>query len=50
MPLQMKLSNLDDAEAWLLELGAGKPDHQPDEDRRRVLTDPAGHPFCIVRG
>ncbi|MGW7463739.1 VOC family protein [Streptomyces xantholiticus] len=35
----------------LLELGAGKPDHQPHElARARVLTDPAGHPFCIVRG
>ncbi|MEU3721320.1 VOC family protein [Streptomyces sp. NPDC031705] len=42
--------DLDEAEARLLELGAAKPDHQPQEDRWRVLTDPAGHPFCIVRG
>jgi catechol 2,3-dioxygenase-like lactoylglutathione lyase family enzyme len=42
--------SLDEAEARLLELGAGKPDHQPHGDRWRVLTDPAGHPFCIVRG
>ncbi|MEU2433448.1 VOC family protein [Streptomyces sp. NPDC007861] len=42
--------DLDEAEARLLELGAGKPDHQPHEERWRVLTDPAGHPFCIVRG
>ncbi|MFE9170638.1 VOC family protein [Streptomyces kebangsaanensis] len=42
--------SLDEAEARLLELGAGKPDHQPHEDRWRVLTDPAGHPFCIVGG
>ncbi|MCX4549979.1 MULTISPECIES: VOC family protein [unclassified Streptomyces] len=41
--------DLDVAEARLLELGAGKPDHQPHGDRARVLTDPAGHPFCIVR-
>ncbi|MEU2836988.1 VOC family protein [Streptomyces sp. NPDC007076] len=40
--------SLDEAEARLLELGAGKPDHQPHGDRARVLTDPAGHPFCIV--
>ncbi|MFF3015599.1 VOC family protein [Streptomyces sp. NPDC057939] len=40
--------DLDEAEARLLELGAGKPDHQPHADRWRVLTDPAGHPFCIV--
>jgi catechol 2,3-dioxygenase-like lactoylglutathione lyase family enzyme len=42
--------DLDEAEARLLELGAGKPDHQPNEAARaRVLTDPAGHPFCICR-
>ncbi|MEU3950170.1 VOC family protein [Streptomyces sp. NPDC029526] len=40
--------SLDEAETRLLELGAGKPDHQPHGDRARVLTDPAGHPFCIV--
>ncbi|MGW1227765.1 VOC family protein [Streptomyces sp. NPDC001515] len=40
---------LDEAETRLLELGAGKPDHQPHGDRARVLTDPAGHPFCILR-
>ncbi|MEV7074429.1 VOC family protein [Streptomyces sp. NPDC093990] len=37
------------AEARLLELGAGKPDHQPHGDKARVLTDPVGHPFCVVR-
>ncbi|MET9519470.1 VOC family protein [Streptomyces sp. NPDC002994] len=42
--------DLDEAEAQLLELGAGKPDHQPLEDKWRVLTDPAGHPFCLLRG
>ncbi|UXY40483.1 VOC family protein [Streptomyces albidocamelliae] len=42
--------DLDEAEARLLELGAGKPGHQPHEaTRARVLTDPAGHPFCICR-
>lgn len=41
--------DLDEAEARLLELGAGKPDHQP-HDKARVLTDPAGHPFCVIRG
>ncbi|GHK05471.1 VOC family protein [Streptomyces sp. NPDC003753] len=45
-----KVDDLDEAEARLLELGAGKPDHQPHEAARaRVLTDPAGHPFCITR-
>jgi hypothetical protein len=36
-------------EAHLLRLKAGKAHDQPDEERWRVLTDPAGHPFCIVR-
>ncbi|KOU39599.1 VOC family protein [Streptomyces sp. WM6378] len=44
------VDDLDEAEARLLELGASKPDHQPNEDRWRVLTDPAGHPFCLVKG
>ncbi|MFT2019482.1 VOC family protein [Streptomyces sp. 796.1] len=40
--------DLDEAEAALRRLGAGKPAHQPhDPARARVLTDPAGHPFCI---
>ncbi|MFC9650551.1 MULTISPECIES: VOC family protein [unclassified Streptomyces] len=47
--LDFAVDDLDEAEARLLELGAGKPDHQPNEDRWRVLTDPAGHPFCLVR-
>ncbi|MFF2478777.1 VOC family protein [Streptomyces sp. NPDC058066] len=54
IPQQLHLcfdvADLDEAEARLLELGAGKPARQPHEDRWRVLTDPAGHPFCIVRG
>ncbi|MER7051818.1 MULTISPECIES: VOC family protein [unclassified Streptomyces] len=55
VPQQLHLcfyvADLDEAEARLLELGAGKPDHQPHEAARaRVLTDPAGHPFCICRG
>ncbi|MFC9537747.1 VOC family protein [Streptomyces sp. NPDC056975] len=42
--------DLDEAEVRLLEMGAGKPDHQPHEPKARILTDPAGHPFCVVRG
>ncbi|WP_367048268.1 VOC family protein [Streptomyces sp. Je 1-332] len=42
--------DLDGAEARLLELGAGKPEHQPHGTKARVFTDPAGHPFCVVRG
>ena len=32
-----------------LELGAAKPDFQPGGDRWTVLTDPAGHPFCLAQ-
>lgn len=44
------VEDFDEAEALLLELGAGKPDHQPGEGKWwRVFTDPAGHPFCLVK-
>ncbi|AUG75802.1 glyoxalase [Kitasatospora sp. MMS16-BH015] len=49
MHLDFAVDDLDEAEALLLELGAAKPDHQPGGDRWRVLTDPAGHPFCLTR-
>ncbi|MGW8529685.1 MULTISPECIES: VOC family protein [Nocardiopsidaceae] len=48
--LDFAVEDLDEAEARLLELGAGRPDHQPGKGVWRVLTDPAGHPFCLVRG
>ncbi|MFF8278027.1 VOC family protein [Streptomyces lateritius] len=52
VPQQLHLcfdvDDLDEAEARLVALGAGKPDHQPHEEKWRVLTDPAGHPFCLV--
>jgi catechol 2,3-dioxygenase-like lactoylglutathione lyase family enzyme len=47
--LDFRVDDLDKAEALLLELGAAKPEFQPGQDRWRVLTDPAGHPFCICR-
>ena len=53
MPQQLHLDfavdDLDQAEALILELGAAKPQFQPDDDRWRVFTDPAGHPFCLTR-
>ncbi|GGW77128.1 hypothetical protein GCM10010320_69030 [Streptomyces caelestis] len=42
-----RVADLEEAEARLLELGAARPERQPNETRWRVLTDPAGHPFCI---
>ena len=45
--LELSVENLDAAETAIVELGATKPDFQPQPDRWRVLLDPAGHPFCI---
>ncbi|MEU7062555.1 VOC family protein [Streptomyces sp. NPDC046161] len=47
--LDFEVEDLDGTEALLLEWGAVKPVHQPDEDRWRVLLDPARHPFCLTR-
>ncbi|MFF0517565.1 VOC family protein [Actinomadura nitritigenes] len=44
--LDFYVDDLDKAEAQVAELGGGTPDFQPGGDRWRVLTDPAGHPFC----
>ncbi|MEV5973782.1 VOC family protein [Streptomyces sp. NPDC051921] len=46
--LDFDVDDLAEAEARLLSLGAAKPSYQPDPDRFVVLTDPAGHPFCLV--
>lgn len=47
--IDFDVDDLDEAEAELLKLGAGKPAQQGNQERYRVLTDPAGHPFCLVR-
>jgi predicted enzyme related to lactoylglutathione lyase len=46
--VDFEVDDLDRAEARVRELGAAKPDFQPNGDRARVFTDPAGHPFCLV--
>lgn len=46
--LDFEVDDLDLAEAALLRHGAGKPKEQPNDARWRVLTDPAGHPFCLT--
>ncbi len=53
VPAQMHLDlsagkDLDAPETRAIELGATRPEQQPDPDRWRVLIDPAGHPFCIT--
>ncbi|GAA3096110.1 VOC family protein [Streptomyces echinatus] len=46
--IELGVDDLDTAEKHLHTLGATTPEHQPGEDRWRVLLDPAGHPFCIT--
>ncbi len=46
--LDFEVEDLDLVEAALLRLGAGKPEEQQNDERWRVLTDPAGHPFCLT--
>jgi predicted enzyme related to lactoylglutathione lyase len=45
--LDLYVDDLDKAEARCLELGAAKAAFQPGGERWRVLTDVAGHPFCL---
>lgn len=48
MSVSMRLSAVTlEAERRLLQLGATRPEYQPNE-RWRVLVDPAGHPFCLT--
>jgi predicted enzyme related to lactoylglutathione lyase len=45
--LDLRVDDLPKAIERCLELGAARPDFQPGGDRWTVLTDPAGHPFCL---
>jgi catechol 2,3-dioxygenase-like lactoylglutathione lyase family enzyme len=44
--LDIRVDDLDEAEAYAVGLGATRAGHQPLDDVR-VLFDPAGHPFCF---
>jgi catechol 2,3-dioxygenase-like lactoylglutathione lyase family enzyme len=46
--LELAVDDLDASEKAFLDIGATKPETQPDPDRWRVLIDPAGHPFCVT--
>jgi predicted enzyme related to lactoylglutathione lyase len=46
--LDFKVADLDAAVKEVLNLGAAKPDFQPGGDDWIVLTDPEGHPFCLM--
>ncbi|HEX5595120.1 MAG TPA: VOC family protein [Micromonosporaceae bacterium] len=45
--LDLYVDDLAKAEEECLRAGASRPDFQPGGERWRVLTDPAGHPFCL---
>ncbi|RIK11287.1 MAG: glyoxalase [Acidobacteria bacterium] len=44
--LDLWVDDLDEAEAWAVELGARRHGVQPQETVR-VMLDPHGHPFCL---
>ena len=48
MHLDVSVTDLDEATARAVALGARESDHQPQRSLWRVLLDPAGHPFCLT--
>jgi hypothetical protein len=46
--LHIRVQDLAAAEKAVLALGATRFDSQPHPDSSLVLSDPAGHPFCLV--
>lgn len=46
--LELGVDDLDAAQARLIALGAVEAGEQPLPDRRRILLDPVGHPFCVT--
>ncbi len=46
--LDLAVTHLEAAVAEAERLGARVADFQPAPDRRRILLDPAGHPFCLT--
>ena len=48
--LDFDIHDLDTGEQQVIALGARKTVWQPDPADFRVFLDPAGHPFCLVRG
>jgi predicted enzyme related to lactoylglutathione lyase len=49
--LDLATPDMDASEELVLAAGARKHQHQPSKDGGfRVYLDPAGHPFCLIRG
>jgi hypothetical protein len=46
--LDFAVADMDEAERAAMALGAARHDHQPSDDFR-VMVDPAGHLFCLVK-
>lgn len=47
--LDLAVADLDAASAEAVRCGAAPASFQPAPEARRVLLDPAGHPFCLTR-
>ena len=47
--LDLSVDDLDAAAQRAVALGAVTSEHQPQPGRWRVLSDPAGHPFCVTK-
>jgi predicted enzyme related to lactoylglutathione lyase len=47
--LCLRADDMAEAVERCLDLGAAKPEFQPGGHRWTVLTDPAGHPFCLAQ-
>lgn len=45
---ELKVDDIEDAQAEAVKLGARVAEVQPDPKTWRVMLDPAGHPFCLV--
>jgi len=45
--LELGVDDLDSAQARVLALGAVTAPVQPHPEERRIMLDPAGHPFCL---
>ena len=46
--LDFDVTDLDEGEQQVLDIGARKSDVQPRPENWRVFLDPSGHPFCLV--
>jgi hypothetical protein len=48
--IDVRVTDVDEAERKVLELGATRVPDAHEESTFRVFRDPAGHPFCLVWG